>query len=37
MKDLNPRPSNSKSEALPTELTGHTLKTWKNMFITVKV
>ena len=25
------------SDALPTELTGHTPKTWKNMYLTVKV
>ena len=37
MTDLNPRPSDKKSDALPTELTGHTLRTWKNIYITVKV
>ena len=25
------------SDALPTELTGHTVTTWKNMYLTVKV
>ena len=24
-------------DALPTELTGHTVTTWKNMYLTVKV
>ena len=37
MRDLNPRPSDYKSDALPTELTGHTITTWKNMYLTVKV
>ena len=37
MRDLNPRPSDYKSDALPTELTGHTTITWKNMYLTVKV
>ena len=37
MSDLNPRSSDKKSEALPTELIGHTVTTWKNMYLTVKV
>ena len=37
MRDLNPRPSDSKFDGLPTELTGHTVTNWKNMYITVKV
>ena len=37
MTALNPRHSNKKSDALPTELTGHTTITWKNMYLTVKV
>ena len=37
MRDLNQRPSDSKFDALPTELTGHTTITWKNMYLTVKV
>ena len=37
MRALNPRHSGQKSDALPTELTGHTVTTWKNMYLTVKV
>ena len=37
MRDLNPRHSNQKSDALPTELTGHTVTTRKNIYLTVKV
>ena len=37
MRDLNPRSSDSKSDALPTELNEHTTITWKNMYLTVKV
>ena len=37
MRDLNPRFSDLKYEALPTKLTGHTVTAWKNMYITVKV
>ena len=37
MRDLKPRPSDYKSDALPTELTGHTTITWKNIYLTVKV
>ena len=37
MRDLNPRPSDERSDALPTELTGHTTITWKNIYLTVKV
>ena len=36
MRGLNPRPSNKKSDALPTELTGETITAWKNIYITVK-
>ena len=36
MRDLNPRPSDQKSDGLPTELTGHIVTTWKNIYITVK-
>ena len=35
MRDFNPR--HSDSDALPTELTGHTVTTWKNMYLTNKV
>ena len=37
MKDLNPRHANQKSDALPTELTGHTVTTRENIYLTVKV
>ena len=37
MRDVKPRSSDQKSDALPTELTGHTTATWKNMYLTVKV
>ena len=37
MTDLNRRPSDSKSDALPTELTGYAETTRKNMYLTVKV
>ena len=37
MRDLNPRSSDQKSEALPAELIGHTVTTWKNMYLPVKV
>ena len=37
MRALNPRHSGEKSDALPTELTGPTTTTWKNMYLTVKV
>ena len=37
MRDLNPRSSDQKSEALPTELIGHTVTTRKNIYLTVKV
>ena len=34
---LNPRNSNQKPHTLPTELTGHTVTTRKNIYLTVKV
>ena len=37
MGDLDPRPSDCNSDALPTELTGHGATTRKNMYLTVKV
>ena len=37
MRDLNQRPSDENSDALPTELTGHMLRNRKNMYLTVKV
>ena len=37
MSDLNPRPTDSKSDDLPTELTGHTVTMWKHLYLTVKV
>ena len=37
MRDLNPQSSDQNSEALPTELIGHTVTTWKNMYLPVKV
>ena len=37
MRDLNPRPSDENSDALPTELTGHKVTIRKNMYLTVKV
>ena len=37
MRDLNPRHSNYKSDALPTLLTGHTVTARKNIYPTVKV
>ena len=37
MTDLYPRPSAEKPDVLPTELTGHTVRTRKNMYLTVKV
>ena len=37
MRALNPRHSGQKSDALPTKLTGHTVTTCKNMYLTVKV
>ena len=37
MTDLNRRPSDCKSDALPTELTGCAGTTRKNMYLTVKV
>ena len=37
MTNLNPRPSDFKSDALLTEQTGHTVTTRKNMYLTVKI
>ena len=37
MTDLNPRPADENPDALPTELTGRTVTTRKNMYLTVKV
>ena len=37
MTNLNPRTSDFKSDALPTEQTGHTVTTRKNMYLTVKI
>ena len=37
MTDLNQRPSDEKPDVLPTEQTGHTVTTRKNMYLTVKV
>ena len=36
MGDLDPLTSDCKSDALPTELTGHGATTRKNMYLTVK-
>ena len=37
MSALNPRHSNENSDALPTELTGYTVRARKNIYPTVKV
>ena len=37
MTDLNPPPSDEKRDVLPTDLTGHTVQTRKNLYLTVKV
>ena len=37
MSALNPRHSNQKSDALPTEPNGHTVTDRKNIYPTVKV
>ena len=37
MRPLNPRHSGQKPVALPTELTGHTVTTRENIYLTVKV
>ena len=37
MRGLEPATLRLKSDALPTELTGHTTLMWKNIYLTVKV
>ena len=37
MRNVKPRSADQKSEALPTELIGHTVTTWKYMYLPVNV